>query len=118
MEKKTRDDRQLKLWGERAHRRIEEADVCVVGSSVVGTEILKCLVLPGIKSFTMIDDVFVSESDLQNNYFAGGSSDIGKSRAQITSERLGLLNPNVKSNFIHGDLSSLIGDKVFWNKKS
>ena len=57
MEKIIRYDRQLKLWGERAQKRIEEANVCVVGSSVVGTEILKCLVLPGIKSFTVIDDV-------------------------------------------------------------
>ncbi|VDL83449.1 unnamed protein product [Nippostrongylus brasiliensis] len=45
-----RYDRQLRLWGEEGQSSIARTSVCVLGSSALGTEIVKSLVLAGIHS--------------------------------------------------------------------
>jgi amyloid beta precursor protein binding protein 1 len=49
-------DRQLRLWGANGQRALAEASVLLIGADGVGSETLKNLVLPGIGSFTILDD--------------------------------------------------------------
>ena len=49
-------DRQLRLWGANGQRSLSEARILLIGSSAVGTETLKNLVLPGIGSFHVMDE--------------------------------------------------------------
>lgn len=82
-----RYDRQIRLWGEEGQTSIQETSVCVFGSSSVGTETLKNLVLAGIKSFHIIDDALVNESDLGKNFFVT-EEELGQERAQVVSRYL------------------------------
>ncbi|KAI1714631.1 thiF family domain-containing protein [Ditylenchus destructor] len=61
-----RYDRQVRLWGEEGQQSIQQASVCVLGSSALATEILKSLVLAGVGKFRVIDDAVIGESDLKN----------------------------------------------------
>uniref|UniRef100_A0A7E4VP04 NEDD8-activating enzyme E1 regulatory subunit n=1 Tax=Panagrellus redivivus TaxID=6233 RepID=A0A7E4VP04_PANRE len=93
-----RYDRQIRLWGEEGQTSIQSTSVCVLGSSGLSTEILKNLILPGIKSFHIIDDAVVDITDLGNNFFLE-MDDVGKPRAEAVVRLLSELNPSVKGSF-------------------
>jgi NEDD8-activating enzyme E1 regulatory subunit len=95
--KEKRYDRQLRLWAANGQQALEEAHVLLLNNStgVVGVETLKNLVLPGIGSFTIVDEKIVSEEDLGVNFFLEEDS-LGKSRAVETTRLLRELNPEVR----------------------
>ena len=107
-------DRQLRMWGEEAQRRLEHAHVCVIGASTVGAETLKCIALPGIGAFTLIDTATVSLEDCGTNFFVHGEQDLGRSRAQAVAEAISELNPDVKANY----LDTMSDDDSFWSQFS
>ncbi|VDK76985.1 unnamed protein product [Cylicostephanus goldi] len=90
-----RYDRQLRLWGEEGQNSIARTSVCVLGSSALGTEILKNLVLAGVHSVCIVDSAFVQTPDLGQNFFLK-KSDVGRPRADATIEYLKELNPSVQ----------------------
>jgi amyloid beta precursor protein binding protein 1 len=91
-------DRQLRLWGANGQQALGDTKVILVGASAAGTETLKNLVLPGIGSFCVVDDARVpSKADVASNFFLALSST--KSRAQVASEYLQELNPDVNGSF-------------------
>ncbi|RCN45418.1 ThiF family protein [Ancylostoma caninum] len=110
-----RYDRQLRLWGEEGQSSIARTSVCVLGSSALGTEILKSLVLAGVHSVCVVDSAFVQTPDLGQNFFLR-ESDIGRPRADATIEYLKELNPSVMGdslllsplNLSNEDLSLLL----------
>jgi amyloid beta precursor protein binding protein 1 len=113
-DKEKKYDRQLRLWATSGQQALEDAHICLInsGSGTVGIEALKNLVLPGIPylrrrnlrakltkipgigSFTIIDDKEVEESDLGVNFFLDETC-LGKSRAECCRDFLGELNPDV-----------------------
>ncbi|CAB4008066.1 NEDD8-activating enzyme E1 regulatory subunit [Paramuricea clavata] len=105
-EKDKKYDRQLRLWGDHGQRRLENAKVCLINATALGTEILKNLVLPGIGSFCVVDKHKVFDKDIGNNFFLSKDF-IGKSRAQCAVEHLQELNPDVSGHFIDEDPSDL-----------
>ena len=92
-------DRQLRLWGDHGQKSLESARVCLIGANALGTEILKALVLPGLGSFTIIDDHLVTLADCGSNFFVHPSM-IDQSRARVTCELLTQLNPDVHGQYI------------------
>ncbi len=76
-------DRQLRLWGPVGQRNLSNSHVLLVQADAVGAETLKNLVLPGIGSFTILDDHRVTSDDLGNNFFVTMDS-VGKPRAEVT----------------------------------
>lgn len=82
-----RYDRQVRLWGDQGQNFIEKTSVCILGSTSIASEILKNLVLAGIKSFHILDHVKISPSDLGQNFFID-EADLGKSRAAVVKELL------------------------------
>lgn len=92
-------DRQLRLWGANGQRALGDTCVVLVGGTAAGTETLKNLVLPGIGSFCVIDDALVTKEDVASNFFV--TAPIGKPRAQVASENLQELNPDVLGAFQH-----------------
>lgn len=87
-------DRQLRLWGPNGQRKLMESHILLIGADAVGTETLKNLVLPGIGKFTVLDDRVVQQSDLGVNFFVEQSA-LGKPRAEVVTELLCELNPDV-----------------------
>ncbi|KAL7749205.1 hypothetical protein RI367_005357 [Sorochytrium milnesiophthora] len=100
-------DRQLRLWQGHGQSALENASVCLIGSSAVGTEILKNLVLPGIGRFTVVDAAKVALQDTTNNFFVTGES-VGRPRAKVVTELLSELNEDADGHFVEEDLESLL----------
>ncbi|CAI4232433.1 unnamed protein product [Auanema sp. JU1783] len=92
-------DRQLRLWGEEGQSSIEASSVCVIGSSALASEILKSLILAGIKSFCIIDDAVVTMPDLGQNFFIQ-RSELGKHRAEVVTHYLKELRDSVIGEYI------------------
>lgn len=101
--KEKKYDRQLRLWAASGQAALENAKVLLLnsGSGVVGVETLKNLVLPGVGSFTIVDEANVSELDLGVNFFLEESS-LGRWRADETRKFLQELNPEVNINAHEG----------------
>lgn len=106
-EKATRYDRQLRLWGDHGQTALERAHVCLINVSATGTEILKNLVLPGIRAFTIVDPKTVIEEDLGANFFLDMDS-VGKGRAACAVELLVELNSQVKGFAVEEDVGSIL----------
>ena len=98
--KEKKYDRQLRLWAASGQQALEDAHVLVLnggGPGVVGVETLKNLILPGVGSYTVVDDNIVAENDLGINFFLTDES-LGKSRAEETCKYLTELNLDVKGH--------------------
>lgn len=69
-------DRQMRLWGVDAQRRLQSAHVLVSGLSALGSELVKNLVLSGM-SVTLHDTVDVAEEAVATQFFLD-EADIGQ----------------------------------------
>ncbi|KAI9801791.1 MAG: hypothetical protein M1825_003164 [Sarcosagium campestre] len=112
--KEKKYDRQLRLWAANGQAALEASHVLLAnsGSGVVGVEVLKNLILPGVGKFTICDSAIVTEADLGVNFFLDEDS-LGSFRAQRCSELLQELNPDVKVEHIPVDVEKLIDDAEF-----
>ncbi|TGZ63666.1 hypothetical protein CRM22_006767 [Opisthorchis felineus] len=104
-----RYDRQLRLWGDHGQLAIESSKVCLIRASAIGCEILKNLVLPGVGSFTIVDDAVVTETDLGSNFFVT-ENDLHKPRAQVVTQCLLELNEAVQGNYVVETFSALLSN--------
>lgn len=87
-------DRQLRVWGLDAQRRLREGRVLLVGCNGLATEIAKNIVLSGVGHLTLLDEQHVQPIHLVAN-FAIQDQYIGKNRAEACRTRLQELNPKV-----------------------
>ena len=99
--KEKKYDRQLRLWAANGQAALENARILLLnsGPGVAGIETLKNLILPGVGSFTIVDEAVVEEQDLGVNFFLEADS-LGKSRAAECTRLLTELNPEVQGNGI------------------
>lgn len=82
-----RYDRQIRLWGDEGQLSIQQARVCVFGSSALAAETMKSLVLAGIGSIHIVDNALVDHADLGQNFFVE-ERDLGKSRGECLIKHL------------------------------
>lgn len=87
-------DRQIRLWGLDAQKRLRAAKVLLVGVRGLGAEVAKNIVLAGVRSLTLLDHTKVTKEDACSNFLLA-RSDVGKNRAECSRERTQLLNPMV-----------------------
>lgn len=87
-------DRQIRLWGLEAQKRIKTALILVINLGAVGTEIAKNLVLGGVGSLTICDNHDVDEDDFCGGFYVS-EGDLGLNRASCASSKLQELNPRV-----------------------
>ncbi|XP_045164557.2 SUMO-activating enzyme subunit 1-like [Mercenaria mercenaria] len=88
-------DRQIRLWGLDAQRRLRAARVLLIGVRGLGAEVSKNIVLAGVKSLTLLDHTKVTEEDACSNFLVA-RADVGKNRAECSLDRTQLLNPMVE----------------------
>ncbi|XP_010510023.1 PREDICTED: NEDD8-activating enzyme E1 regulatory subunit AXL [Camelina sativa] len=105
--KKTKYDRQLRIWGELGQTALETASICLLNCGPTGSEALKNLVLGGIGSITIVDGSKVQIGDLGNNFMVDAKS-VGQSKAKCVCGFLQELNDAVKANFIEENPDTLI----------
>lgn len=88
-------DRQIRLWGLDAQKRLRSSRILISGVGGLGCEVAKNLVLAGIKSLKMIDTKNLTKEDGHANFLAS-RDDIGKNRAVASLQRVQNLNPMVE----------------------
>ncbi|XP_063793713.1 SUMO-activating enzyme subunit 1 isoform X2 [Pseudophryne corroboree] len=87
-------DRQIRLWGLEAQRRLRTSRVLLVGLRGLGAEVAKNLILAGVKGLTLLDHRQVSEEDSRAQFLIPTGS-LGRNRAEASLERAQNLNPMV-----------------------
>ncbi|KTW28290.1 E1 ubiquitin-activating protein AOS1 [Pneumocystis jirovecii RU7] len=87
-------DRQIRLWGIQAQKRIRNSSVLLIHIRELAEEIAKNLVLSGIGTLTLLDDGTVEKIDSKTQ-FCIGLSDIGMNYADVVSRVLKEFNPSV-----------------------
>jgi len=98
-------DRQIRLWGIDAQKRLRKSKVLLIGMGGLGAEIAKNLVLSGIDSITLMDDRNVEEVNFTSQFFLK-QEDIGRNIAEASVEKAQNLNPNVKVKSANYSLAS------------
>ncbi|XP_057972536.1 SUMO-activating enzyme subunit 1A-like [Malania oleifera] len=109
-------DRQIRVWGVDAQRRLSKAHVLVSGMKGTVAEFCKNIVLAGVGSLTLMDDRPVTEEALSANFLIPPDENVysGKSLAELCCDSLKDFNPMVRVSVEKGDMSSFGGD--FYNK--
>ncbi|XP_005364604.1 SUMO-activating enzyme subunit 1 isoform X1 [Microtus ochrogaster] len=87
-------DRQIRLWGLEAQKRLRASRVLIVGMKGLGAGIAKNLILAGVKGLTMLDHEQVSPED-HGAQFLIRTGSVGQNRAEASLERAQNLNPMV-----------------------
>jgi len=106
-EKAKRYDRQLRLWGDHGQNALEHASVCLINATATGTEILKSLVLPGVGSFTILDQHKLTGEDAGNNFFLDPDS-IGGNRGEVAMRLLLEMNHEVRGDFVKESVEQVL----------
>ena len=87
-------DRQIRLWGLDAQKRLRAAKVLVIGIGGLGSEIVKNIVLAGVHTMTLMDHRTVHLEDLSSQLLITPDT-VGKNIASASLPRTKELNPNV-----------------------
>lgn len=88
-------DRQIRLWGIEAQKRLRTANALIIGLNGLAAEITKNVVLAGINSITLLDNCSVTEDDFASQFLLDRCG-IGQNRAEASAARTQKLNPLVK----------------------
>ncbi|KAK5905312.1 hypothetical protein CesoFtcFv8_006790 [Champsocephalus esox] len=92
-------DRQIRLWGLDAQKRLRGSRVLLAGLGGLGAEVAKNLILAGVKGLTLLDHEQVSEESCRAQFLIPVTAQ-GQNRAQASLERGQNLNPMVQ---VHAD---------------
>uniref|UniRef100_UPI003AB05ABF SUMO-activating enzyme subunit 1 isoform X1 n=1 Tax=Centroberyx gerrardi TaxID=166262 RepID=UPI003AB05ABF len=88
-------DRQIRLWGLDAQKRLRGSRVLLVGLGGLGAEVAKNLILAGVKGLTLLDHEQVTEESCRAQFLVPVTAQ-GQNRAQASLERAQYLNPMVE----------------------
>jgi len=93
---------------------IKEAKVMVVGAGAIGNEVLKNLTLLNVGHILLVDFAEIEFSNLSRSVlFRAKDCEQKALKAKIAAERIKEINPNVKVQYINGDVSLDVGLGVF-----
>ncbi|KAJ7945682.1 SUMO-activating enzyme subunit 1B [Quillaja saponaria] len=101
-------DRQIRVWGADAQRRLSKAHILVYGMKGTVAEFCKNIVLAGVGSLTLVDDRMVTEEVLSSNFLIPPDENLysGMTLAELCCNSLKDFNPMVRVSVEKGDLSS------------
>ncbi|XP_034926042.1 SUMO-activating enzyme subunit 1A [Populus alba] len=101
-------DRQIRVWGADAQRRLSKSHILVYGMKGTITEFCKNIVLAGVGSLTLVDDRAVTEEALSANFLMPPDENAcsGKTLAELCRDSLNEFNPMVRVSVEKGDLAS------------
>uniref|UniRef100_A0A674HBW5 SUMO-activating enzyme subunit 1 n=1 Tax=Taeniopygia guttata TaxID=59729 RepID=A0A674HBW5_TAEGU len=88
-------DRQIRLWGLEAQKRLRASRVLLVGLRGLGAEVAKNLILAGVRGLTLLDHQQVRGHTWGHTFLIPAGS-LGRNRAEASLERAQSLNPMVE----------------------
>ena len=91
-----------------SQEKLQGSRVMVVGCGALGNEVLKNLVFMGVGSLVLVDFDRIEERNLTRSVFFR-RSDIGRYKADVASQRLTELNPQLHIEVIKGDICHDVG---------
>lgn len=105
-------DRQIRVWGADAQRRLSKANVLVGGMNGTISEFCKNIVLAGVGSLTLVDDRPVTGEAFHANFLIPPDEKAyaGRSIAEVCCDSLKDFNPMVHVSVVKGNLSSFGAD--------
>ncbi|KAH6832334.1 SUMO-activating enzyme 1A [Perilla frutescens var. hirtella] len=105
-------DRQIRIWGADAQRRLSKSHILVSGLKGFVIEFCKNIVLAGVGSVTLNDDRMVTDEILSANFLVPANSNVytEKSLAELCSDSLKEFNHMVRVSVQEGDLSNFSVD--------
>ncbi len=115
-EQRERYQRHLMLTeiGTKGQEKWANSHVLVVGAGGLGCPVLLYLAAAGVGRITILDPDRVSLSNLQRQIIYQ-TPDVGQFKAEVASQRIRLLNPNVTVEFFNSELSLSNIEKHFKN---
>ncbi|KAM7254229.1 hypothetical protein ACFE04_028529 [Oxalis oulophora] len=98
-------DRQIRVWGADAQRRLTKSHILVCGIKGTVAEFCKNIVLAGVGSVTLVDDRPVTEESLFANFLILPDESVygGKTLSEVCCESLKEFNPRVSVSVEKGD---------------
>lgn len=97
-------------WWERD--TVQAASVLVIGAGALGNEVLKNLALMGVSRLFIVDFDHVEAANLSRSVLFR-EEDNGLPKAELAARRIKELNPDVKVQYFHGDVTTDLGLGVF-----
>jgi adenylyltransferase/sulfurtransferase len=97
---------ELISWWER--EKVAKARVLVVGAGALGNEVVKNLALMGVGSVFILDFDTIEMANLSRSVLYR-ESDTGRRKAEVAAARLKDLNPNVRVQYLHADVTTQLG---------
>lgn len=97
-------------WWER--EMVQAARVMVVGAGALGNEVLKNLALMGVGYLFIVDFDEIEAANLSRSVLFR-ESDNGQPKAEIAARRIKELNPDVRVQYFHGDVTTELGLGLF-----
>ncbi|OMP08366.1 UBA/THIF-type NAD/FAD binding protein [Corchorus olitorius] len=101
-------DRQIRVWGADAQRRLSKSHILVYGMKGTVSEFCKNIVLAGVGSVTLVDDRLVTEEALSANFLILPDENLYnvKTLAEVCCDSLKEFNPMVHVSVEKGDIST------------
>ncbi|KAJ8772301.1 hypothetical protein K2173_027478 [Erythroxylum novogranatense] len=111
-------DRQIRVWGADAQRRLSKSHVLVYGMKGTVAEFCKNIVLAGVGSLTLLDVRAVTEEALSSNFLIPPDESVysGKSLAELCCDSLKELNPMVRVSVEKGLAANCCFGGEFFDK--
>lgn len=93
-------------WWER--ERVQSAKVMVVGAGALGNEVIKNLALMGVGHLFIIDFDQIEAANLARSVLFR-DQDTGRPKAETAAARAKALNPDIRVQYFHGDVTHELG---------
>ncbi|KAJ4840511.1 E1 ubiquitin-activating protein [Turnera subulata] len=117
----SRYDAQISVFGSKLQKKLEDANVFIVGSGALGCEFLKNVALMGVScgeqgKLTVTDDDVIEKSNLSRQ-FLFHDWNIGQAKSTVAASAASLINPNLKIEALQnrvGPETENVFDDTFW----
>ena len=88
--------------------RVREAKIMVIGAGALGNEVIKNLALMGIGHILIVDFDTIEVANLSRSPLFR-ESDSGRSKSEVAAAWVKEINPNVRVQYLNGDVTSQLG---------
>jgi adenylyltransferase/sulfurtransferase len=93
-------------WWER--EKVQDAKVLIVGAGALGNEVIKNLALMGVGHLFIVDLDTIEAANLSRSVLFR-ERDTDRSKAEIAAARAKGLNPDLRVQYLHGDVTTQLG---------
>eukprot|EP00257_Ricinus_communis_P008710 XP_002526617.3 ubiquitin-activating enzyme E1 1 isoform X1 [Ricinus communis] len=117
----SRYDAQISVFGSKLQKKLEDANVFIVGSGALGCEFLKNVALMGVScgkqgKLTITDDDVIEKSNLSRQ-FLFRDWNIGQAKSTVAASAASSINPSINIEALQNRVSpetENVFDDVFW----